>query len=36
MRSHDWSDDGIAAFAGHLRRFSNGIGAVGGRPWPRP
>ncbi|KRD12192.1 MULTISPECIES: MarR family winged helix-turn-helix transcriptional regulator [unclassified Streptomyces] len=33
---HDWSDDDIAAFAGYLRRFNNGIEAIGGRPWPRP
>ncbi|MFJ8106004.1 MarR family winged helix-turn-helix transcriptional regulator [Streptomyces sp. NPDC096132] len=32
----DWSDDDIAAFAGFLRRFNNGIEAIGGRPWPRP
>jgi DNA-binding MarR family transcriptional regulator len=33
---HDWSDDDVAAFAGYLRRFNNGIEALGGRPWPRP
>ncbi|MEX3100785.1 MarR family winged helix-turn-helix transcriptional regulator [Streptomyces niveiscabiei] len=31
----DWSDEDIAAFAGYLRRFNNGIEAIGGRPWPR-
>src|SRR5690349_781526 len=33
---HDWPDEDRAAFAAYLRRFNNGIEAVGGRPWPRP
>ncbi|MGW0585086.1 MarR family transcriptional regulator, partial [Streptomyces sp. NPDC002920] len=32
----DWPHDDIAAFASYLRRFNNGIEAIGGRPWPRP
>lgn len=33
---HDWPDGDRAASAACLRRFDNGIEAVGGRPWPRP
>ncbi|MEU5634713.1 MarR family winged helix-turn-helix transcriptional regulator [Streptomyces rishiriensis] len=32
----DWPDEDVAAFAAYLRRFNNGIEALGGRPWPRP
>ncbi|SEP68585.1 DNA-binding transcriptional regulator, MarR family [Streptomyces sp. yr375] len=32
----DWSDDDRTAFATYLRRFNNGIEAIGGIPWPRP
>ncbi|MFG2576820.1 MarR family winged helix-turn-helix transcriptional regulator [Streptomyces sp. NPDC048481] len=32
----DWTDEDVAAFAAYLRRFNNGIEALGGRPWPRP
>ncbi|MCQ9182367.1 MarR family transcriptional regulator [Streptomyces sp. IBSBF 2953] len=32
----DWPDEDVAAFAAYLRRFNNGIEAIGGRPWPRP
>ncbi|GGW75123.1 MULTISPECIES: MarR family winged helix-turn-helix transcriptional regulator [Streptomyces] len=32
----DWSQDDITAFASYLKRFNNGIEAIGGRPWPRP
>lgn len=32
----DWPQDDITAFASCLKRFDNGIEAIGGRPWPRP
>lgn len=32
----DWSDEDIAAFAAHLRRFNTDIERLAGRPWPRP
>ncbi|MCQ4208601.1 MarR family winged helix-turn-helix transcriptional regulator [Streptomyces longispororuber] len=32
----DWSDEDIAAFAGHLRRFNSDIERLHGMPWPRP
>ncbi|MDX3235059.1 MarR family transcriptional regulator [Streptomyces sp. ME03-5709C] len=32
----DWSEEDIAAFAAHLRRFNTDIERLAGRPWPRP
>ncbi|MFD4031553.1 MarR family winged helix-turn-helix transcriptional regulator [Streptomyces sp. NPDC058637] len=33
---NDWPDEDIAAFAGYLKRFNNGIEDLSRRPWPRP
>ena len=32
----DWSDEDIAGFASHLRRFNTDIERLDGHPWPRP